>query len=151
MGIVTCTNCGTKNRVNTAEASSRVPVCGKCGQPLKLTGGAPADTGKPLHVTDADFSSVVSRADDRPVLIDCWAEWCGPCRIVGPIMDQLAAEANGRYIIGKLDVDNNPRTSAQYKIQSIPTMLVFKNGKLVDRLVGAQPKQVIATKLAAYV
>jgi thioredoxin len=83
----------------------------------------------------------------RPVLVDCWAPWCGPCRMIGPIMDELAAESHGRYRIAKLNVDENPQTAARFNIASIPTMLIFKDGKLVDRLTGAQPKQAIAERL----
>ena len=87
----------------------------------------------------------------QPVLLDAWAPWCGPCRMVGPIMEQLAAESKGRYRIAKLNVDENPGTAAQFQIQSIPTMLIFKNGKLVDRLVGAQPKPAILARLMSHV
>jgi thioredoxin len=103
---------------------------------------------KPIIVTDASFQKVLGDAGSRPLLVDCWAEWCGPCRMIGPIIDQLAAESGSRYVIAKLNVDENPRTAAQFSIRSIPSLLIFKNGKLVDRLVGAQPKQAIAEHLA---
>ena len=106
------------------------------------------DDKKPLDVTDTTFERDVLRAGNVPVLVDCWAPWCGPCRMVGPIMDQLAAESNGRYRIAKLNVDESPRIASQFQIQSIPTMLIFKDGKLIDRLVGAQPKPAIAQRLA---
>jgi thioredoxin len=112
------------------------------------TATAEADDKKPLIVTDATFDRDVLQATGNPVLVDCWAPWCGPCRMIGPIMEQLAAESNGRYRIAKLNIDENPRIAAQFQIQSIPTMLIFKDGKLVDRLVGAQPKQSIAGRLA---
>src|ERR1700754_1928144 len=76
-----------------------------------------------------------------------WAPWCGPCRIVGPIVDQLAAESNGRYRVAKLNVDDNPQTASRYQIGSIPTLLIFKNGAVIDRIVGAQPKQAIVAQL----
>jgi len=150
MAIVSCAKCGAKNRVNEKAADNLKPVCGKCGTELDLTATHKADDGKPVVVTDATFAETVAAAGNVPVLIDCWAPWCGPCRIVGPVLDQLAAESGGKYKIAKLNVDDNPRISAQYGIQSIPTMLIFKNGQLVDRLVGAQPKPVIASKLKSY-
>jgi thioredoxin 2 len=150
MPIVACEKCGSKNRVEPREAAGRVARCGKCGQPLQVAQAAePADQNKPLVVTDDSFQREVLSARGT-VLVDCWAPWCGPCRMVGPIMDQLAAESNGRYRIAKLNVDENPRTAAQFQIQSIPTMLIFKDGKLVDKLIGAQPKPAIAARLQAY-
>jgi thioredoxin len=106
------------------------------------------DELKPLIVTDETFQRDVLQSSGRPVLLDCWAPWCGPCRMIGPIVEQLAAESQGRYRIAKLNVDENPLTAAQFQIQSIPTMLIFKDGQLVDRIIGAQPKQKIAARLA---
>ena len=150
MPVVACSKCGTKNRVDPRQAAEQIAKCGKCGTPLDLGNAAAAET-KPLIVTDSTFQRDVIDASERPVLLDAWAPWCGPCRMVGPIMEQLAAESSGRYRIAKLNVDENPATAAQFQIQSIPTMLIFKNGKLVDRLVGAQPKPAIAAKLLAHV
>ena len=151
MPVVACSKCGTKNRVDPHQAAEQIAKCGKCGTPLDLNKAedAAAET-KPLIVTDARFQRDVI-ASDKPILLDAWAPWCGPCRIVGPIMEQLAAESKGRYRIAKLNVDENPITASQFQIQSIPTMLIFKNGKLVDRLVGAQPKPAIAARLLAHV
>jgi thioredoxin len=104
-----------------------------------------------VTVTDASLAAELSSAGPRPVLVDCWAAWCGPCRAIAPVMDQLAAESGGRYVVAKLNVDENPRTAARYRIEGIPTMLLFKDGKLVDKLVGLQPKQAIAAKLAQHV
>ena len=145
MPVVTCKTCGTKNRIEPRHAQGKVARCGKCGEPLEVAAGT--DSERPLVVTDSTFQPEVLDAPGL-VLLDCWAPWCGPCRMVGPIMDQLARESGGRYLIAKLNVDENPRTAAQFQIQSIPTMLIFKDGKLIDRLIGAQPKQAIADRLA---
>ncbi|MEP6817891.1 MAG: thioredoxin [bacterium] len=150
MPVVACNKCGTKNRVDPRQAAEQVAKCGKCGTPLDLSRAAETET-KPLIVTDSTFQRDVIDGSERPVLLDAWAPWCGPCRMVGPIMEQLAAESNGRYRIAKLNVDENPATATQFQIQSIPTMLIFKNGKLVDRLVGAQPKPAIAARLMVHV
>ncbi len=145
MAIVACPNCGAKNRVDEARARAEQPVCGRCG--AKLTAGA-GDGGKAVEVTDGSFASLLSGAGDRPVLIDCWAAWCGPCRMISPTIDQLAAESGGRYVVGKLNVDENQQTAARFNVSSIPALLLFKNGRLAGQMVGVQPKQAIAAKLA---
>ncbi|MEP6743197.1 MAG: thioredoxin [bacterium] len=149
MPIVTCEKCGTKNRVEVKPPAGRIPKCGKCSAALTNAKAQDLGSDKPLIVTDQTFSQEILNSAGV-VLLDCWAPWCGPCRMVGPIMEQLAAEAQGRYRIAKLNVDENPRTAGQFQIQSIPTMLVFKDGKLVDRLIGAQPKPAIASRLSAH-
>jgi thioredoxin len=148
MPIQVCSHCGTKNRVDERAATQMQPVCGRCGTPLGGPGaGAEA---KPQVVTDGSFArDVIEASSSKPVLVDAWAEWCGPCRMIAPALDQLAAEANGRYKIAKLNVDENPVIANQFNIRSIPTLLIFKNGELVDQIMGAQPKQAIAARLQA--
>ena len=141
MQVITCRNCGTKNRVDETRLAASEAQCGRCK--TKLTAG----NTKPSIVTDATFSKEVLQAEVTPVLVDCWAPWCGPCRAIAPLLDQLAAESQGRYRIAKLNVDENPRISSEYQISSIPTMLIFKNGKLIDRVIGAVPKQAIVERL----
>jgi len=101
-----------------------------------------------LEVTDANFEEVVLQSD-KPVLVDFWAEWCGPCRMVAPIVHELADEYDGKAVMTKLDVDSNPAVAAKYGIRNIPTLLFFKKGEIVDKQVGAVPKAVLANKLEA--
>ena len=102
----------------------------------------------PLEITDADIDNAINRY--QTVVIDCWAPWCGPCRMVEPVIEELAKELQGKIVFGKLNVDENPGTSTKHQIMSIPTLLVFKNGNLVDRLVGAYPKEELKKKLEPY-
>ena len=101
-----------------------------------------------LKITDADFDDFVKKYNT--IVIDCWAPWCGPCRIVGPVIDELAKEMQGKIVFGKLNVDENQKTSMKYQIMSIPTMLIFKNGNLIDKLIGAIPKDQLKQKLESY-
>ena len=101
-----------------------------------------------LELTDANFEELVMKSD-KPVLVDFWAVWCGPCRMVGPIVEELANDYGDKAVIGKVDVDNNPEISAKFGIRNIPTLLFFKNGEIVDKQVGAAPKQTFAEKLDA--
>ncbi|SDJ90663.1 thioredoxin 1 [Catalinimonas alkaloidigena] len=102
---------------------------------------------KAIEVTDANFDEIINT--EKPVLIDFWAEWCGPCKMIGPVVEELAGEYEGKAVVGKLDVDSNPEVSMKYGIRSIPTLLVFKDGQLVDKQVGAVGKRVLADKLDA--
>lgn len=99
-----------------------------------------------LEITDANFDELVLKSD-KPVIVDFWAVWCGPCRMVGPIVNEIGEEYNDTIIVGKLDVDNNPGVAAKYGIRNIPTILFFKNGEVVDKQVGAVPKQVLVGKV----
>ena len=101
-----------------------------------------------LEITDANFTELVEKAD-KPVLVDFWAEWCGPCRMVGPLVEELSKEYEGKAVIGKMNVDNNPNVAMKFGIRSIPTLLFFKGGQMVDRQVGAVPKSVLEGKLKA--
>ena len=153
MTVITCPNCGAKNRVDESRAAELQPVCGKCGQKLVVPAGAAQAGGgaaHPVTVTDASLGEEMRKAGAKPLLVDAWAPWCGPCRMLAPVLDQLASESNGRYVVGKLNVDENPQTATQYQIEAIPALLIFKNGKLVDKIVGLQPKQAIAAKLAQH-
>ena len=143
MQVVVCRNCGARNRVDESRLANRGAICGRCGEALP----AGKQDSKPAVITDQTFERDVLQARGQPVLVDCWAPWCGPCRMIGPIMDQLAAESQGQYRIAKLNVDENPQTASRFQIASIPTMLIFKDGKLIDRIIGAQPKQAIAERL----
>ena len=102
-----------------------------------------------IELTDANFEELVIKSG-KPVLVDFWAEWCGPCRMVGPIVEELSKEYEGKAVIGKVDVDNNPNISMNYGIRNIPTLLIFKGGQIVDKQVGAVPKSVLAGKLNAH-
>lgn len=136
--LITCPSCGTKNRLPPVQPG-RKPVCGKCKTPLP-------DSSGPVTVTDATFAVEVERSA-TPVLLDLWAEWCGPCHMLAPTVDQISSEMVGRVKVAKLNIDENPRTAQRFGVRSIPTLLVLKGGQEVDRLVGVQPKQEIVRRL----
>ena len=138
--LVRCPSCGATNRVPVSRlrAGTR-PVCGRCKRPLPLEAG-------PITVTDANFAAEVE-ASPLPVLLDLWAPWCGPCRMLAPIVEELAGELAGRVKVGKLNVDENPATAGRFNVRSIPTLLVLKGGREIDRIVGVQPKAEIARRL----
>jgi len=102
-----------------------------------------------LEITDANFDEIVLQEKEKPVIVDFWAEWCGPCRMVGPIVQEIGQEYEGKVVVGKLDVDSNPGVSVKFGIRNIPTILFFKNGEVVDKQVGAVPKQILVNKLEA--
>ena len=138
--VMRCPACGTANRVPIAKLRTGLrPVCGRCKTPLSVD-------GRPFIVTDATFATEVA-GSALPVLLDLWAPWCGPCRMVGPIVDQLATELAGRIRVGKLNVDENPATAARFGVQSIPTLLILRAGQEVGRIVGAVPKPEILRRL----
>ena len=139
--IIPCLKCGTKNRMHEDRLNQK-PLCGKCHEPLVIS----QQKITAFEVTDNTFTREVLTSDTS-VLVDCWAPWCAPCRTLSPIIDELASDyANGVKVV-KLNVDENQQTSMKYRIMSIPTMLVFKNGVLIDQFVGAMPKDMIIQKL----
>lgn len=139
--LIVCPACGVTNRVAAeSRKQGRAPVCGRCKTPLTLT-------TKPVVVTDASFANLVERAP-LPVLVDFWAAWCGPCRAIAPVIEELAKELSGRVRVAKLDVDANPQSAARFQVRSIPTLLIFQSGREVDRLVGVVPKADILRRLA---
>jgi thioredoxin 2 len=135
--LVTCPSCGAKNRLPPVQAG-RKAVCGKCKTPLTESG--------PIEVTDTTFATEVERST-TPVLLDLWADWCGPCHMLAPTIDQLSSELSGRVKVAKLNIDENPGVANRFGVRSIPTLLVLKSGKEVDRIVGVQPKQEIVRRL----
>ena len=139
--LIRCSACGATNRLPADKlASGRQPVCGRCKAPLTLE-------TKPVDVTDATFAAEVERSP-VPVLLDLWAPWCGPCRMIAPVLEELAGEMAGRVRFAKLNVDENPVTAGRFGVRSIPTLLVLRNGQEVDRIVGVQPKPEIARRLS---
>ena len=138
--LMRCSSCGATNRVPQEKLNRGLkPVCGRCKTLLLTDGG-------PVTVTDASFAADVERSP-LPVVLDLWAPWCGPCRMVAPVVEEIAKEMAGRVRVGKLNVDENPATAARFNVQSIPTLLILKAGQEVDRIVGAQPKAEIARHL----
>jgi len=137
---IRCAACGTINRVPGEKLARGLrPICGRCK--ARLLGD-----GAPVTVSDSTFADLVERSP-LPVLVDAWAPWCAPCRMIAPVVDQLAAELAGRVRVTKLNVDENPATAARFNLRSIPTLLVMQGGREVDRLVGVQPRAEIERRL----
>ena len=140
MRLIRCPSCGSTNRVPLEKVEQGLtPVCGRCKARM------PIDV-KPVTVTDATFSDKVERSP-VPVLLDLWAPWCGPCRMIAPVLESLASEWAGRVRIAKLNVDENPATAARFNARSIPLLVVMKDGREVDRIVGVQPRGEIERRL----
>jgi thioredoxin 2 len=138
--LIRCASCGATNRIPLEKLRDKAqPICGRCKSELDLS-------VRPITVTDTNFASEVEQSP-LPVLLDMWAAWCGPCHKIAPVIEQLATELEGRVRVGKLNVDENRQTAARFRVQSIPTLLVLKNGREIDRLVGALPKQDILRRL----
>ena len=130
---ISCAFCGQLNRVDLARVEDR-PKCGRCAKPMLLD--------RPIRVTDADFDRVIA-GSDVPVLVDFFADWCGPCKAMAPALDAIARERHGRLLVAKLDTDANPRTSARYGIRAIPTIVLFRAGREAGRETGAVPKSAL--------
>ena len=136
VSILTCASCGTKNRIRPSARG--VPICASCKAPLPWL----------VHATDATFD--VEADTSVAVLVDLWAPWCGPCRFVAPILEELSREFAGRLKVVKVDVDENPALARRFEAFSIPTLVVLRNNRVVDRIVGAMPKPQLAVRLTPH-
>ncbi len=135
--IVVCPSCGAKNRLGRARPGT-APVCGKCGAPLPWV----------VEASDATFDREI--AAPVPVLVDFWAPWCGPCRMVSPELEALATENPGRLKVVKLNIDENPATAGRFRVQSIPMLILFSGGQPVQTMIGAQPRHAILARIQPY-
>ncbi len=136
LSILGCPNCGNNNKIRPSERGA--PHCGNCGKPLPWL----------VNATDETFDIEAKAAP--AVVVDLWAPWCGPCRIVGPILEDLSREYAGRLKVVKVNVDDNPVTAQRFEAFSIPTMVVLKDGRVVDRIVGAMPKGALSVRLTPH-
>lgn len=136
--LITCPSCGVTNRV-PEDAVGKTFRCGRCKTPLSTARA-------PLTITSDNFAELVERSP-VPVLLDLWADWCGPCRILAPTITQLAGELDGRVRVGKLNIDEHPAIADRFGVRSIPTLLILHGGREVDRLVGVQPKAEILRRV----
>lgn len=148
--LVRCAACGAGNRIALERLQGGVKaVCGRCGAALEPPRAAAGEgAGKPVTVTDASFDELVLRAP-TPTLVDLWAPWCGPCRMLAPALEQIAAELGGVVRIAKLNVDENPRAAARVGVNGIPTLVLYRGGREIDRRVGALPKHELLRWLRA--
>ena len=135
--IIGCGSCGQRNRVPFTSPETR---CGRCKSALP-------PLSEPIEVPDVNAFDALVRSAGQPVVVDFWAPWCGPCKMIAPIIEQLAIEYTGKVVFGKVNIDENRMITQSFGIQSIPTMMIFKNGKAVDIIVGAIPKAQIETRL----
>jgi thioredoxin 2 len=135
--VIDCPHCGAKNRLRTAP-SDQVPICGKCKNSL------------PWLINGTDISFRKELETTTPVLVDFWAQWCAPCRMTAPVLEELAREKAGQIKIVKINVDENPTTAGQFNIRSIPTMILFKDGRPVETLVGAMSKDALVQRLSPH-
>ena len=134
--VAVCGNCGAKNRVSSRP--EKLPVCGRCRSHLPWL----------VNASDATFDAEL--AAPSPVLVDLWAPWCGPCRTMAPVLEELARDLAGRLKVVKVDVDQNPATQARFQVRGIPTLLLFRDGELVETIVGAQSKAALSTVVQAH-